>query len=107
MNNESVSESQQVATTTESDSVMSKVARTLQVAFDELADKDGFITASQLTQLINEFAERELIDKSVRAHLRQIAARDQSKMKNAVWRIDYALAESEVKHFTRKQQTAS
>lgn len=77
--------------------------RTFTQAFKDYADKDETVSAIELTEIINEVAERDLSDKTVRAHLRKIKARDQREMKNAIWRIDKTLAESEVKHFTRKQ----
>lgn len=80
--------------------------RTFDSAFAEIADKDQTISASELTDLINEFAERTLSDKTVRAHLRKMKMRDQSKMKNAVWRITKAIADSELAYFNRKAQSA-
>lgn len=77
--------------------------RTLTAAFNDVADKDKTVSATELTDLINEFTERDLSAKTVRAHLRKVQARDQSQMKNAIWRISKTLAEDEVKHFTRKQ----
>lgn len=80
--------------------------RTFTQAFNDIADKEETVSANELTELINEFAERDLSAKTVRAHLRKIAARNQKEMKNAIWRIDKKLAESEVKHFTRKSEAS-
>lgn len=83
-----------------------KQDRTFEVAFAELASDDT-VSAIELTDLINEFAQRELSDKTVRAHLRSLKTRDQSVMKNAVWRIDYTIAERELNYFTRKTANKS
>lgn len=77
--------------------------RTFADAFAEVA-VDETVTASELTDLINEFAQRELSDKTVRAHLRKVKARDQQTMKNAVWRITLEIADSEYKYFNRNKQ---
>lgn len=85
---------------------LTEAERTFESAFAELASDDT-ITASELTDLINEFAERTLIDKTVRAHLRKMKRRDQSTMKNAVWRITLEVAQDELAYFNRKADTAS
>jgi hypothetical protein len=85
-------------------STSKKIELTFQTAFADLQTKDETITASELTDLINEFADRTLSDKTVRAHLRKMKMRDQSKMKNAVWQITLAIAESELAYFNRRQQ---
>lgn len=70
-------------------------------AFSELCDRDETITAIELTDLINDHGERNVSDKTVRAHLRKMKVRDQSKMKNALWRITITVALSEYKYFER------
>lgn len=70
-------------------------------AFAEVADKDETVSAIELTDLINEHGERSVSDKTVRAHLRKLKRRDQSKFKNALWRITATVALDEFKYFER------
>lgn len=68
--------------------------------FKENATDDS-ISASQLADI----CERDA--KTVRAHLRRIKSRDQSKYKNAQYRISQELATSVVEHFDNaKRMTA-
>lgn len=63
--------------------------------FSENADSDSHITATQLSELVNRDA------KTVRARLRKVAARDQSELKGARWRITKTIAQSELERVMR------
>lgn len=69
--------------------------------FETHADADKTISASQLAELVKRDA------KTVRAHLRKIAARDQKELKGARWRITQTLAASELERVMRLEQKAS
>lgn len=79
----------------------------MQAFFEANADSDGFITASELRDLVELVTSRAIIAKTVRGRLRAIKARDQKQYKNATWRIDEALALSETMHYARHALDAS
>ncbi len=63
--------------------------------FKEHANADNEITAGELAELV----ERD--SKTVRAHLRKIAARDQKELKGARWRITKTVAQTELERIMR------
>jgi hypothetical protein len=81
----------------DADSVVASVAS----YFDANSDADGFITATNLRDLIEQVTGRDVLAKTVRGRLRAIKARDQKQFKNATWRIDATLAVGEVMHYAR------
>lgn len=66
----------------------------------ENGDAEGTISATQLAELVQRDG------KTVRARLRKIAARDQSELKGARWRISETLAVSEFDHYQALDQKA-
>lgn len=56
---------------------------------------DGLITPSQLADLVSRDP------KTVRAHLRKMAARNQAKLKGARWAIDETLATTVAAHYAQ------
>lgn len=75
-------------------------------AFNELKDSDDAISADQLRDLVEQQVDHSIDSKTVRARLRKISARDQSKLKGARWRIDKTLALEFIEHY-RKRTAAS
>lgn len=63
--------------------------------FADNADADKMISATQLSDLVERDA------KTVRAHLRKIAARDQSELHGARWRITKTVATQVVERYMR------
>ncbi len=68
--------------------------------FEQNADSDSRISATQLSELVNRDA------KTVRARLRKMKVRDQSQFKNATWRITQAQATSELAHYLTRDQAS-
>jgi hypothetical protein len=82
---------------------MSETKATLTTLFNAAKDADNCISADDLTEIVQVLTERESLSaKTVRQALRDMSVRDQSKYKNARYRIDKALTETVVKRFTRK-----
>lgn len=76
--------------------------------FNEVKADDNCISASELRDLIETRSDVSLDEKTVRARLRKMQARDQSQLKGARWRIDKTLAESVVSEYEkRSKQQAS
>lgn len=70
--------------------------------FKKHADDSDTITANQLAELLNRSA------KVVRAHMRQVAVRDQSQEKHNRYAIDREIATQELLHFdSAKRMTRS
>ena len=82
-------------------SIKQDAKQAVEAFFEENADADKHITASQLAELVQRDA------KTVRARLRKIAARDQSEMKGARWRITKTVAQSELERTMRLDQSES
>ena len=74
--------------------------------FKSNADADNCISATQLTDLIATVTERDYSDKTIRARLRRMKHRDQSKMKNATWRITATVSQSELEHYMKTNQSS-
>lgn len=68
--------------------------------FNENADSDATITATQLSELVNRDA------KTVRERLRKVAARNQSELKGARWRITKTIAVTELERVMRLEQAS-
>ncbi len=75
--------------------------------FESNADADKCVSATQLTDMIATVTERDYSDKTIRARLRKISARDQSQFKNATWRVTSTIAASELAHYMTRNQKAS
>jgi hypothetical protein len=73
----------------------------VEVFFSETQGADKAISADELTILVSEVTEHDYSAKSIRANLRKHAYRDQSKMRNATWRVSQEDALAEVKHYLR------
>jgi hypothetical protein len=71
--------------------------------FKAVADADSTISADALTAIVQDVTQRDSLSaKTVRAHLRKTKARDQSKYKQANWRIVEELMLKTVTAFNRK-----
>ena len=68
--------------------------------FKENEDADHTISATQLSELVDRDP------KTVRAQLRKIAARNQSELKGARWRITKTLATNELERVMRLNEKA-
>lgn len=69
--------------------------------------KSEVISADQLTELISTFTGRTFSAKTVRAHMRKMAQRDQSQYHGSTWRITQVIAVSELRYFARNMQSES
>lgn len=76
-------------------SIKSQASEIVKQYFDENADADSTITASQLADLVQRDA------KTVRARLRKLNARNQAELKGARWHITKTLAQSELENYMR------
>ncbi len=63
--------------------------------FADNADADKTISATQLSELVERDA------KTVRAHLRKIAARDQSELHGARWRVTKTIAQNVTERYMK------
>ncbi len=80
----------------------------LRELFKQHADAEQMISADNLTDIVQQVTERESLSaKTVRAHLRKTKARDQSKMKQATWRISLEQALKTATAFNRKSADES
>ena len=74
--------------------------------FKANADSDGHVTATQLTQLVQQVTNNALSEasaaKTVRGYLRSLKARNQAEYRGSNWRITQVIASQVVTHFARK-----
>ena len=76
-------------------SIKQEAQKITKAYFADNANSDNVISATQLSELVERDA------KTVRAHLRKIAARDRSELHGARWRITQAIASEEVERYMR------